>query len=91
MCVCGVCVCGVCVCVVCVYVWCVCVVCVCVCVCVYSVHNTMPKHAAHLKHAPPDTAKKLSARSERLCFATECRLMDWQINPLNVKHKPRLD
>jgi len=67
--------------------------CVRVCVCVFCLqYNAETRSTSdYQKHAHPDTAVTLSARSERLCFETECRLTDRQINPLDVKHKSRLD
>jgi hypothetical protein len=68
-------------------------VCVCVCVCVFCSHHNVETRSVsdYQQHALPDRATKLSARSKHLCFETECRPMDRQISPLNVKHKPRLD
>jgi hypothetical protein len=63
------------------------------CVCVFCSHHNAETRSVsdYQQHALPDTVAKLSARSEHLCCETECRPMDRQINPLNVKHKPRMD
>jgi hypothetical protein len=68
-------------------------VCVFVCVCVFCSHHNAETRSVsdYQQHAPPATAAKFLARSEHLCFETECRPMDRPVNPLNVKHRPRLD